>query len=458
MSQQSNQGTSIASPSDSRSKRKRGRPRKDETQPSPPDRPILRPVASQVDADVSVNDDCNNDQMVGQVVTGVLERAFDAGYFLSVRVGDSDMYMRGVVFKDGSVVPVTPENDIAPNVRMYTRRDLPVPVSFAHVDDKPTEDDRNAGQQPEPPAHDVGQRGTNTETVDNLSTVGLEKETGIVVGVEVDEKTEIVPREENVSNKSEDEKTEIVHREENVPNKSEDEKTEIAPGEENDLNKPEDEKTEIEPSTDVAQEGNQAVLGEDNVVCQIGEAKDEGEKISDLNTKEDCSERPNLEESIESPAKIPAKIQKTDAVTSSNVQTSKETSEIGISLNDPVEPTVAEKEICGISRFQISMENTDADDLVSEQPTEFRADLEESIEPPEKIRKTDEVTETVTCSNVQTSKETSEIGISLNDPVEPTVAEKEICGNSGFQISMENTDADDLVSEQPTEFRAMETE
>ncbi|KAK7278007.1 hypothetical protein RJT34_23028 [Clitoria ternatea] len=68
-----------------------------------------------------------NDAMVGQVVSGVIEAVFDAGYLLSVRVGDSDTTLRGLVFKPGRYVPISSENDVAPSVQMIQRNEVPFP-------------------------------------------------------------------------------------------------------------------------------------------------------------------------------------------------------------------------------------------------------------------------------------------------------------------------------------------
>jgi hypothetical protein len=69
-----------------------------------------------------------NDGMAGQVVSGVIEAAFDAGYLLSVRVGNSDTTLRGVVFKPGHYVPVSAENDVAPEMQMIRRNEVPLPA------------------------------------------------------------------------------------------------------------------------------------------------------------------------------------------------------------------------------------------------------------------------------------------------------------------------------------------
>lgn len=74
----------------------------------------------------SIND--ANDDMVGQEVSGVIEAGFDAGYLLSVRVGNSDTTLRGVVFKPGHFIPVSAENDVAPDIRMIRRNQIPLPA------------------------------------------------------------------------------------------------------------------------------------------------------------------------------------------------------------------------------------------------------------------------------------------------------------------------------------------
>ncbi|KAJ6397100.1 hypothetical protein OIU77_022025 [Salix suchowensis] len=95
------QGTS-SSPADPPMKRKRGRPRKDES------------------------------TVLGEktpVITGVIDGLFDAGYFVKVKVEDSDTTLRGLVFQPGRFIPITAENDVAPQAKMYRRADIPIPVS-----------------------------------------------------------------------------------------------------------------------------------------------------------------------------------------------------------------------------------------------------------------------------------------------------------------------------------------
>ena len=42
-----------------------------------------------------------DDSLIGQQVIGILEGTFDAGYFLSLKVGNKGTILRGVVFSDG---------------------------------------------------------------------------------------------------------------------------------------------------------------------------------------------------------------------------------------------------------------------------------------------------------------------------------------------------------------------
>lgn len=75
-----------------------------------------------------------NDVVVGQVVHGVIEAAFDAGYLLNVKVGNSETTLRGVVLKPGHYVPVSAHNDVAPNVQMVRRNEIPFPEeSYSQV-------------------------------------------------------------------------------------------------------------------------------------------------------------------------------------------------------------------------------------------------------------------------------------------------------------------------------------
>ncbi|RZC46323.1 hypothetical protein C5167_039265 [Papaver somniferum] len=113
-------------------KRKRGRPRKNENVA----REVKESVSDSVPDVVKRNRRRRDrkassvDPMVGQVVTGVLDGSFDAGYLLTVRVGDTNRILKGIVFEPRFSVPVSDANDIAPQVKMVKR----IHVSL----DKPT--------------------------------------------------------------------------------------------------------------------------------------------------------------------------------------------------------------------------------------------------------------------------------------------------------------------------------
>ncbi|CAL8145196.1 unnamed protein product [Prunus armeniaca] len=125
MNQQS-QGTSSLSSPDPPMKRKRGRPRKDENIVHVESATAVPGAESLKKNKQSTSDDVES-EMVGQVVTGVIEGSFDAGYLLNVRVGDTDTQLRGVVFLQEKIAPITPANDIAPHIKMCKRKDIPIP-------------------------------------------------------------------------------------------------------------------------------------------------------------------------------------------------------------------------------------------------------------------------------------------------------------------------------------------
>ncbi|KAL4554824.1 hypothetical protein LXL04_037430 [Taraxacum kok-saghyz] len=118
-------------------KRKRGRPRKD-----PSERRAAKAARAQAarmnpglthhhhPTPTATRPDPIHDPtqvMIGQTITGVVEATFDAGYLLAVRIGNSNITLRGAVFKPGHTAPVTPENDVAPHVEMIKRAHVPFP-------------------------------------------------------------------------------------------------------------------------------------------------------------------------------------------------------------------------------------------------------------------------------------------------------------------------------------------
>ncbi|XP_057969460.1 protein METABOLIC NETWORK MODULATOR 1 [Malania oleifera] len=141
---QKNQGNSHVALGNVPVKRKRGRPRKNQVlnhgenalvpsrdpslnlgqnAPVPPGFELVNGNQPQQADPV---DDING-ITVGQVVSGVIDSIFDAGYLLTVRVGDdSDTALRGVVFKPGHFVPISAQNDVVPHIQMIRRNEIPL--------------------------------------------------------------------------------------------------------------------------------------------------------------------------------------------------------------------------------------------------------------------------------------------------------------------------------------------
>ncbi|XP_061345527.1 uncharacterized protein LOC133291303 [Gastrolobium bilobum] len=124
---QQNQGS--GSQSNVPMKRKRGRPRKEESMVQVENAPAMPGSDNVLNSNqtAGTTDDCV-DEMVGKVVTGVVEGTFKAGYLLKVKLADTDAILRGVVFLPGQVAPITAENDVAPHITMTKRKDVPIPV------------------------------------------------------------------------------------------------------------------------------------------------------------------------------------------------------------------------------------------------------------------------------------------------------------------------------------------
>lgn len=56
--------------------------------------------------------------LLGQTVCGTLDGTFEAGYLLTVKVGDTGHVLKGIVFDPHRCVPISEENDIAPLIPM----------------------------------------------------------------------------------------------------------------------------------------------------------------------------------------------------------------------------------------------------------------------------------------------------------------------------------------------------
>ncbi|KAG4378293.1 hypothetical protein AAZX31_17G014300 [Glycine max] len=110
-------------------KRKRGRPRKEESVVQGANVPVMPGSNNVLNSNQTAGTTtvCD-DEMVGKVVTGVIDGTFNAGYLLSVKVADTDAFLRGLVFVEDQVSPVNVENDVAPHVKMIERKEIPIPV------------------------------------------------------------------------------------------------------------------------------------------------------------------------------------------------------------------------------------------------------------------------------------------------------------------------------------------
>ncbi|KAI5673908.1 hypothetical protein M9H77_14272 [Catharanthus roseus] len=113
-------------------KRKRGRPRKDGNLLPKKDEGSSKPPSINNNEGLRIiqqNDTgAGAGSMIGRMVSGVIDGTFDAGYFLSVRIGNSGPFLRGVIFEPGRFTPVTSTNDIAPQTKMFPRTEVRIPI------------------------------------------------------------------------------------------------------------------------------------------------------------------------------------------------------------------------------------------------------------------------------------------------------------------------------------------
>lgn len=138
MNEQAIQDNNPSAPTILPAKRRRGRPRKDGgvakrgNLQSPvmttPAHESIKKVQQNV-AEVNQKDGTiGGNNGVGQMVSGVVDGRFDAGYFITVRVGNSGTTLRGLVFQPGRIAPITPANDVAPLATMYHRNQVASPL------------------------------------------------------------------------------------------------------------------------------------------------------------------------------------------------------------------------------------------------------------------------------------------------------------------------------------------
>lgn len=119
MAQQNEQNHSF-DPATVPGKRKRGRPRKEDVPGTEPSGRTQRrrrnppPTAGP--------------GLVGQPVSGMLDGVFDAGFLITVQVGNSGPLLRGMVFDSQLSVPISAANDVAPHIKMSKREEIPIPA------------------------------------------------------------------------------------------------------------------------------------------------------------------------------------------------------------------------------------------------------------------------------------------------------------------------------------------
>ncbi|GAA0165386.1 hypothetical protein LIER_39972 [Lithospermum erythrorhizon] len=103
-------------------KRKRGRPPKDVSiakEASMHPHPVA--LAPKVTMEAHRVKSTHPNEKIGEIVTGVIDGIFDAGYLITVRIGNNSTPLHGVAFQPGCYVPLAPANDIAPQARTYQR-------------------------------------------------------------------------------------------------------------------------------------------------------------------------------------------------------------------------------------------------------------------------------------------------------------------------------------------------
>uniref|UniRef100_A0A7N0REP2 Uncharacterized protein n=1 Tax=Kalanchoe fedtschenkoi TaxID=63787 RepID=A0A7N0REP2_KALFE len=110
-------------------KRKRGRPRRDGSLKQGKEIVAVQEWGgSGVDESSEIEEE--DDELLGQVVSGVLSGSFDAGYFVPMKPqnngADADAALQGRVFYPGKVVPVASENDLAPHVKLCKRQEYDI--------------------------------------------------------------------------------------------------------------------------------------------------------------------------------------------------------------------------------------------------------------------------------------------------------------------------------------------
>ncbi|OIS99375.1 PREDICTED: uncharacterized protein LOC109231021 [Nicotiana attenuata] len=147
MNEQTTQDNNPTAPTILPAKRRRGRPRKDggvakrgnlQSPVTPPPPETIKKVQQNA-VELSQRDGSivGGNNIIGQMVSGVVDGCFDAGYFISVRVGNSATTLRGLVFQPGRFAPITPANDVAPSATMYHRNQVSTPLLNLQQENQP---------------------------------------------------------------------------------------------------------------------------------------------------------------------------------------------------------------------------------------------------------------------------------------------------------------------------------
>ncbi|KAG2299179.1 hypothetical protein Bca4012_010741 [Brassica carinata] len=173
--EQTNQGSISSIPS----KRTRGRPRSDEVQTQPQLNP---PVTS------TTTTTATDENLIGRMVSGVVEGSFEAVYFLSVKVADTDKQFKGVVFLPGKVTPLTPTTDLFPQAKMYAR-EVPslnqhTPTTHSKKDAANQTDDIGSEPQTEKLIPDENQSATLPD-IHPMSDEGISPEANLPMDTEM---------------------------------------------------------------------------------------------------------------------------------------------------------------------------------------------------------------------------------------------------------------------------------
>ncbi|CAN6842535.1 unnamed protein product [Brassica oleracea] len=167
------------------STRKRGRPLGDEGQAQHP------PVVTTTD-----------ENLIGQVFSGVVEGSFEAGYFLNVKVLDTEKQLKGIVFLPNKVAPVTPATDLFPQAKMYVREHITTPPEV-----KTNQSDKNQSSMlPDNHPMSLGSEAINERNhpVDaEMKDVGLTETKGQTLSLMPQFASDDVPKEDHTVLRSE---------------------------------------------------------------------------------------------------------------------------------------------------------------------------------------------------------------------------------------------------------------